>query len=137
VCFKSEEYHSKWGLIRRLVLRRAGNRCEWGLARQHRPNPRTGSRVDLAIAHLDRDRRHNRFHNLAALCQRGHLAHDRPQHLVSRRDWHKEQFLLENWSPACSCELTEPGPCNCCRFSGSVPKKKVRLVSSRPGRNYG
>lgn len=88
--FNPALYHPKWSLIRRMVLRRAAHRCEWCGARQRRPHPRTGSRIYLAVAHLDRDRAHNRFWNLAALCQACHLAHDRPQHLVSRRagrDW--------------------------------------------------
>lgn len=96
--FLASDYHPKWALIRRLILRRAGNRCEWCQARQRRPHPRTGSRVDLAVAHVDRDRSHNRFWNLAALCQACHLAHDRPQHLVSRRAgraWQQNQYWLD------------------------------------------
>lgn len=40
--------------------------------------PRT--RVVLASAHLDHNPDNNRLRNLAALCQRCHLAHDRPEH---------------------------------------------------------
>lgn len=97
MAFDPAAYHPKWPLIRRLVLRRAQHRCEWCQARHRRPHPRTGSRVYLAVAHVDRDRSHNRFHNLAALCQRCHLNHDRPQHHLSKiagTDWQKKQLVL-------------------------------------------
>lgn len=41
-------------------------------------------RVILATAHLDHDPRHNHPANLAALCGRCHLAHDRPVHRLRR-----------------------------------------------------
>ena len=41
--------------------------------------------VVLATAHLDHDPTNNRASNLAALCQRCHLLHDRPEH--RRRRW--------------------------------------------------
>ena len=43
------------------------------------------TRVILASAHLDHDPGNNHQRNLAALCQRCHLAHDRPEH--RRRRW--------------------------------------------------
>jgi hypothetical protein len=43
------------------------------------------TRVVLAAAHLDHDPRNNRLRNLKSLCQRCHLIHDRPHHLVQRR----------------------------------------------------
>ncbi len=43
------------------------------------------TRVVLASAHLDHDPGNNHQRNLAALCQRCHLAHDRPEH--RRRRW--------------------------------------------------
>ncbi len=79
-------YHPKWRLISRLIrLRRAGNRCEWCGAACGDPHPVTRSKVVLSVAHLDRNRNHNRFSNLAALCQRCHLNYDRPSHLANRR----------------------------------------------------
>lgn len=43
-------------------------------------------RVVLTVAHLDRNRHNNDLGNLAALCQRCHLNHDREaQHIPSRR----------------------------------------------------
>ena len=45
----------------------------------------TTTRVVLATAHRDHDPTNNRPRNLAALCQRCHLAHDRQEH--RRRRW--------------------------------------------------
>lgn len=42
------------------------------------------TRVVLATAHLNYDPQDNRVRNLAALCQRCHLAHDRPEHRRQR-----------------------------------------------------
>ena len=65
---------------------RARNRCEWCGARNHQPHPDTGSRVVLTTAHVyDRAPAAASLLNLAALCQRCHLNHDRAQHLQSRR----------------------------------------------------
>jgi hypothetical protein len=41
--------------------------------------------VILSAAHLDHDPQNSRAGNLAALCQRCHLAHDRPEHAKRRR----------------------------------------------------
>ena len=44
------------------------------------------TRIVLTVAHLDRDSTNNDRKNLAALCQRCHLNHDREaQHIPSRR----------------------------------------------------
>ena len=81
-----KRYHKKWSLISRLIrFQRAGNRCEWCGAVNYAPHPVTGSKVILSVAHLDRDRRHNQFANLAALCQRCHLNYDRRAHIRNRR----------------------------------------------------
>lgn len=44
------------------------------------------SRIILTTAHLDHDPTNNEESNLAALCQRCHLAHDLRHHLRSRRE---------------------------------------------------
>lgn len=51
------------------------------------PDKHTGSvKIILTVAHLDRDRSNNDLSNLAALCQRCHLNHDRTaQHLPHRK----------------------------------------------------
>lgn len=43
------------------------------------------SRIVLTTAHLNHDPTDNREENLAALCQRCHLAHDQQHHWQSRR----------------------------------------------------
>jgi len=92
------EYHPKWSLISRLIrFRRAGNCCEWCDARNYKPHPVTGSKVVLTVAHIDRNKRNNRFDNLAALCQRCHLRHDLWQHVENRkygRYWKRRQLNL-------------------------------------------
>ena len=81
-----KNYHPKWRLISYLVRkRRAADRCEWCKAENGKPNPVTGSKVVLTVAHIDQDRTNNQFHNLAALCQRCHLGHDRKNHAYNRR----------------------------------------------------
>jgi hypothetical protein len=40
-------------------------------------------RIVLTVAHLDHDPSNNRRSNLAALCQRCHLNHDRDQHMAN------------------------------------------------------
>ena len=94
-----KEYHPKWKLISRLIrFVRAKNRCEWCGAENHLPHPVTGSKVVLTVAHIDHDKKNNKFNNLAALCQRCHLRHDLPQHVENRkygRNWKKYQLKLE------------------------------------------
>lgn len=81
-----KDYHPKWKLISKLIrFNRANNRCEWCGAENKQPHPITGSKVVLTVAHIDRDRNNNKFHNLAALCQRCHLNHDRETSIASRR----------------------------------------------------
>ena len=48
----------------------------------------------LACAHLDHDVSNNRPGNLAALCQRCHLIHDRAEHRIRRRlTWRAKKAL--------------------------------------------
>lgn len=58
-----------------------------------RERPRL-TRVVLACAHLDHDPTNNRLRNLAALCQRCHLAHDRTEHVRRRR---RNAFAARAW----------------------------------------
>lgn len=43
------------------------------------------TQVVLTVAHIDQDKTNNRFNNLAALCQKCHLGHDRKQHEANRK----------------------------------------------------
>lgn len=89
-----DDYHPKWHLISYLIrVRRAKNRCEWCDAENAQPHPQTTSKVVLTVAHLNRDRRLNRFWNLAALCQRCHLNWDRNAHIYSRRYGRDTRYL--------------------------------------------
>jgi hypothetical protein len=106
-------YHPKWTLIRRLVLKRAGNCCEncgvenhstiQGLAPEirmpvlfddlDRVHVEAPARVViLTIAHVDHDRTNNRFENLAAWCQKCHLAHDLAQRVYSFKYGSETQY---------------------------------------------
>ena len=89
-----KRYPSNWSRVRRAITRRARGRCEWCGAANHEPHPVTGSRVVLTTAHLGEpfargadkhDKRDIRAENLAALCQRCHLNHDRDEHAANSR----------------------------------------------------
>ena len=73
------DYPADWERRSRFVrFARADNRCEWCGAQNRRPHPVTGSSVVLTTAHVyDRDPMAAQLLNLAALCQRCHLRHDR------------------------------------------------------------
>lgn len=101
------EYHPDWAWIREQILEQAEHRCEWcGIAHdtyavwvESRWMPvaewqAAGGwevfgtpyvvHIWLTIAHLDHDHTNDEPGNLRALCQRCHLNHDRPMHLVRR-----------------------------------------------------
>lgn len=99
-------YHKKWRLICRLIKKRAGEvRCENEViaeaicegegcgAINRQLHPITGSRVLINVAHLDRDRRKNRFDRLKALCQRCHLRYDQNQRNYSARYGSETQYV--------------------------------------------
>lgn len=81
-----KQYHPRWKAISRFIrFYRARNRCEWCGAENYKPNPVTGSKVVLTVAHIDQDKNNNSFFNLAALCQLCHLNHDRAHHIAKRK----------------------------------------------------
>lgn len=76
-------YPPEWPVISHLVRWLAGWRCEWCGAENGQPHPVTGSRVVLTVAHVHDPAPENVDpRNLAALCQRCHLNHDRRHHLA-------------------------------------------------------
>lgn len=97
----------------RAVIERIGNGTEW---REIIVvwDTRTGTHLDtssmnanqlrehnlrkivLTVAHLDRDSHNNARDNLAALCQKCHLGHDKGQHSASRKygKKHRQQPTL-------------------------------------------
>ena len=85
-------YPSDWKtVIRPRILARAtwGDiivpRCEWCGAVNYESHPDTGSKVVLTVAHIDHGLENNDDENLAALCQRCHLEHDRGYHSENRK----------------------------------------------------
>jgi hypothetical protein len=52
------------------------------------------TRVVLAAAHLDHNPTHNQLRNLRSLCQRCHMLHDRPHHLVQRWITYRQRSAL-------------------------------------------
>ena len=85
-------YPPNWDEISRAVRLAAGNRCQWCGAANHQPHPVTRSRVVLTVAHLDDNPMNNRPENLAALCQRCHLAYDAPVHAKHAREtWRRKR----------------------------------------------
>lgn len=80
-------YSKDWEYIslhRRYIV--ANNCCEFCGARNGELHPETGSKVVLTVAHLNQIRLDNSPANLAALCQRCHLNHDRKENLKKRRE---------------------------------------------------
>jgi len=75
------KYPSDWKAISLRIRERDGNRCKFCGAENGKPNPKTGSKVVLTVAHL-----HNPDpmcvddDNLAALCQSCHLTLDGKLH---------------------------------------------------------
>jgi heterodisulfide reductase subunit B len=90
-----KNYHPKWSLIRRLILKRAKNHCEECGIQNH--TYRKGKVIFLTIAHLDHNVLNNKFNNLKAMCQRCHLNYDKNYHARSRKygkDHRKDQLGL-------------------------------------------
>lgn len=85
-----KRYPADWALRRRFILtHRAKNRCEWcGIenGKVYLDRNQTERRVVLTLAHVnDRNPEAASLLNLAALCQRCHLAHDNPRRWRDRR----------------------------------------------------
>jgi len=90
-------YPHNWRkMSERIRFGRARGRCEWCGAAHGAPHPDTGSPVVLTVAHLGApwpdgtpgnkaDKHDCRAENLAALCQRCHLAYDRADHVAAAR----------------------------------------------------
>lgn len=101
-------YPPHWKRISAFVrFVRAKNRCEWCDAKNHEPHPVTGTKVVLTVAHVhDKDPMNADLENLAALCQRCHLDHDRPG--PSRRDLRDRPSLFDERGTNVSPENRDP-----------------------------
>jgi len=89
--FYKSRYPDNWAEISLRIRQRDNWRCKWCGAENGKPNPVTGSRVVLTVAHLGvdhpdgrpgdkQDKSDCRDENLAALCQLCHLNFDRDEH---------------------------------------------------------
>jgi len=90
---KRENYPSNWEEISLAVREEAGWRCEFCGAENGKPNPITGSKVVLTVAHLNHDTHDNRRENLRALCQRCHLNWDKEYHRAHRLEREKRNAI--------------------------------------------
>ena len=91
------KYPPNWKTeIRPAILKRAGNRCEFcglpnGIIVHRRKETSYGddkitcTKIVLTVAHLNHDVTDSRPENLAALCQKCHLAYDAGQHKATRK----------------------------------------------------
>lgn len=92
MAFDKKRYPHDWDKIRQKVGERSGWRCEGTPQYPHcraqhgKPHPETGSKVVLTVAHYpDPDTRIGDLAGLLHLCQRCHLALDRPHHLAVQK----------------------------------------------------
>lgn len=77
-------YPANWKDIRKDILQRANNKCEFcGIANYTiKPN---GAKVVLTIAHLDHTPENCDYNNLKALCQKCHNTYDAKHRAETRR----------------------------------------------------
>ena len=82
-----KNYPPDWKERRKRILKRAKNKCEICGAKNHKPNPKTGSKVILTIAHLDNDSENWDVPDdrLMAMCQRCHLNYDRSKSISRKK----------------------------------------------------
>ena len=82
------KYPANWKQITWQIRTLAGNKCELCQAKNHEPNPVTGSKVVLTIHHIDQledPQENNSYPNLICLCQRCHLRLDLRKHMDNSR----------------------------------------------------
>lgn len=72
---------------------RAKNRCEFCGAENYKPNPATGSKVILTVAHLDHDTFNNTDENLKALCQLCHNRYDAKFRAANRAETIRSRII--------------------------------------------
>ena len=95
------------------------------------------TRVVLATAHRDHDPTNNDASNLAALCQRCHILHDKPEHLRRRRLTYLARRAL-GWCPdariaICTGAAPIPGTIALRRLERAGARApRMPLVTERP-----
>ncbi|HRD65688.1 MAG TPA: hypothetical protein PKY50_05985 [Candidatus Competibacter sp.] len=87
-------YPKNWATeIRPAILERAGHACERCGAVNYQPNPQTGSRVILTVAHIhDQNPENCDPSNLQALCQRCHNRLDAPMRASHARETRRRRL---------------------------------------------
>lgn len=117
---RRELYPPNWAAISKSIREREGQKCKWCGVPNHERGARdrygvwhnvsdidsmksdTGFalfgdypkiiKIILTVAHIDHDPSNNADENLAALCQRCHLNHDREHHMENAREtWAKKR----------------------------------------------
>lgn len=93
--FQAERYPKNWREISLRIRERENWCCKFCGAENGKPNPLTGSKVVLTVAHLGTPDAHGvsdkhnkmdvRDENLAALCNRCHLIYDIDEHIENAR----------------------------------------------------
>lgn len=80
-------FPKNWPEIRREILNRANDRCEWlGCnVKNYSKHPITGSKVVLTVAHLNHKIKDVRRKKLKAVCQMHHNRHDVPHRVKNRK----------------------------------------------------
>jgi len=97
-------YPVNWKEISLRIREREHWRCKFCGAAHGQPNPLTGSRVILTVAHLGtphpdgtpgdkHDKYDVRDENLAALCQRCHLLYDIDEHRANAAVTRRRKFI--------------------------------------------
>jgi hypothetical protein len=54
------------------------------------------TKIVLTISHLDHDTTNNDYKNLAALCQKCHLSHDKEHHMKNSKETNRAKKGLQN-----------------------------------------
>ncbi len=85
-------YPRNWKEISLRIRARECDKCKFCGAKNYEAHPLTGSRVILTVAHLDHNPGNNTDENLAALCQKCHLALDKDQHIATARATRQEKL---------------------------------------------
>lgn len=141
-----DRYPADWADIsRRIRFARALGRCECegecGLkhtgrceARHNAPNPRTGTKVVLTVAHLDHIPEHCDDANLKAMCNGCHLHYDRDHHKETAARTKAAEVATWN-TPLPGLETGEPEfkPLPAARFYDGIDMSRhTAMLSVRP-----
>lgn len=92
------DYHPDWKWISLQIREQADWHCEWCGIENATINSR-GSTVVLTVAHIDHDKANNDPSNLAALCQKCHLTHDREHHMRNAAETRRRKRIAQGQMP--------------------------------------